>query len=203
MFPHNNVRLPYLNSHNYSSDLPPSQNTIPPPAFGGGGGGGGGGSPSFIETRIIGIHSRDKNSGVYFPISKSSSPPDYIDPITTPTRNSQVTNLAQQNHRANRAVVNESSVLECLSKASPYGPEEKKERIERYRTKRNLRNFNKKIEYECRKTLANSRLRVKGRFKRNEEIEKVPQSDWDNYLVVEDDSDWIAFLDPFPNEIMP
>ncbi|XP_047340638.1 putative zinc finger protein CONSTANS-LIKE 11 [Impatiens glandulifera] len=50
-----------------------------------------------------------------------------------------------------------------------YTPEEKKERIHKYREKRNQRNFSKKIKYACRKTLADSRPRVRGRFARNDE----------------------------------
>ncbi|TVU36728.1 hypothetical protein EJB05_18673, partial [Eragrostis curvula] len=56
-------------------------------------------------------------------------------------------------------------------KVGRYSAEERKERIERYRVKRNQRNFNKKITYACRKTLADSRPRVKGRFARNGEAE--------------------------------
>lgn len=50
-----------------------------------------------------------------------------------------------------------------------YTKEEKEKRIDRYRQKRNERNFNKKIKYACRKTLADSRPRIKGRFARSEE----------------------------------
>ncbi|URE46248.1 CCT motif [Musa troglodytarum] len=50
-----------------------------------------------------------------------------------------------------------------------YSAEERKERIERYKSKRNQRNFHKKITYACRKTLADSRPRVRGRFARNGE----------------------------------
>lgn len=38
------------------------------------------------------------------------------------------------------------SIFESMNRATPYNAEEKKERIERYRSKRNLRNFNKKIK---------------------------------------------------------
>ncbi|KAF0933930.1 hypothetical protein E2562_020844 [Oryza meyeriana var. granulata] len=48
-----------------------------------------------------------------------------------------------------------------------YSAEDRRERIEKYRSKRNHRNFDKKITYACRKTLADSRPRVKGRFARN------------------------------------
>ena len=87
-------------------------------------------------------------------------------------------------------------------KVGRYSAEERKEKIERYRTKRNQRNFHKKItvmisratqsanaipmytcplmhlllqsgplQYACRKTLADSRPRVQGRFARNAETE--------------------------------
>ncbi|KAG8089329.1 hypothetical protein GUJ93_ZPchr0011g28265 [Zizania palustris] len=48
-----------------------------------------------------------------------------------------------------------------------YSAEERRERIDKYRSKRNQRNFDKKITYACRKALADSRPRVKGRFARN------------------------------------
>uniref|UniRef100_A0ACD5U1X2 Uncharacterized protein n=1 Tax=Avena sativa TaxID=4498 RepID=A0ACD5U1X2_AVESA len=57
-------------------------------------------------------------------------------------------------------------------KVGRYSAEERKERIERYRSKRQQRNFHKKITYACRKTLADSRPRVQGRFARNVETEE-------------------------------
>ncbi|PIN06631.1 hypothetical protein CDL12_20809 [Handroanthus impetiginosus] len=109
----------------------------------------------------------------------------------------QVVNLAQHNQLPNSPLASESSVIGSMNKASPYSPEKKKERIQRYRSKRNLRNFNKKIKYECRKSLADRRPRVRGRFVRNDEIEKIPQSRrWDHTCVEEDDDDdWTSFLD--------
>ncbi|CAM0882941.1 unnamed protein product [Alopecurus aequalis] len=56
-------------------------------------------------------------------------------------------------------------------KVGRYSAEERKERVERYRLKRHQRNFTKKITYACRKSLADSRPRVKGRFARNGETE--------------------------------
>ncbi|XVF46440.1 hypothetical protein PTKIN_Ptkin03bG0026900 [Pterospermum kingtungense] len=95
---------------------------------------------------------------------------------------------------------NTNAIIEgMMTGACPYSPEEKKERIERYRSKRNLRNFNKKIKYACRKTLADSRPRIRGRFVRSEEIEKSPQVDQWNHIggeeEEEDEDNWANFLD--------
>lgn len=56
-------------------------------------------------------------------------------------------------------------------KVGRYSAEERKEKIGKYRSKRHQRNFHKKITYACRKTLADSRPRVQGRFTRNVETE--------------------------------
>ena len=45
-----------------------------------------------------------------------------------------------------------------------YTVEERQARIRRYQEKKMARNFKKKIKYVCRKTLADSRPRVHGRF---------------------------------------
>ncbi|GAV64120.1 CCT domain-containing protein [Cephalotus follicularis] len=54
-------------------------------------------------------------------------------------------------------------------KVGRYTAEERKDRIVRYLKKRNQRNFNKTIKYACRKTLADRRVRIRGRFARNNE----------------------------------
>ncbi|KAJ0242445.1 Activator of spomin::LUC2 [Hirschfeldia incana] len=53
------------------------------------------------------------------------------------------------------------------TKVGRYSVEERKDRIMRYLKKKNQRNFNKTIKYVCRKTLADRRVRVRGRFARN------------------------------------
>ncbi|CAL5187148.1 unnamed protein product [Lathyrus oleraceus] len=63
-----------------------------------------------------------------------------------------------------------AAVEEPNIKVGRYSEEERKERILRYLKKRNQRNFNKTIKYACRKTLADRRVRVRGRFARNNEI---------------------------------
>ncbi|CAH8359909.1 unnamed protein product [Eruca vesicaria subsp. sativa] len=53
------------------------------------------------------------------------------------------------------------------TKVGRYTVEERKDRIIRYLKKKEQRNFNKTIKYVCRKTLADRRVRVRGRFARN------------------------------------
>ncbi|KAJ7982016.1 Zinc finger protein CONSTANS-LIKE 3 [Quillaja saponaria] len=67
-------------------------------------------------------------------------------------------------------------------KVGRYSEEERKERILRYLKKRNQRNFNKTIKYACRKTLADRRVRVRGRFARNIELreEEIASKKKDN-----------------------
>ncbi|KAK9792035.1 hypothetical protein WJX73_008669 [Symbiochloris irregularis] len=51
--------------------------------------------------------------------------------------------------------------------------EDRAQKILRYRQKRHERNFSKRIKYQCRKTLADSRPRVRGRFARNNDVGAV------------------------------
>ncbi|XP_019087694.1 PREDICTED: two-component response regulator-like APRR1 [Camelina sativa] len=67
-------------------------------------------------------------------------------------------------------------------KVGRYSAEERKEKISKYRAKRNQRNFTKTIKYACRKTLADSRPRIRGRFARNDEVVEIPN-------IEDDDSD--------------
>ncbi|KAL0407087.1 UNVERIFIED_CONTAM: hypothetical protein Slati_4022600 [Sesamum latifolium] len=60
-------------------------------------------------------------------------------------------------------------VEESEVKVGRYSVEERKHRILRYLKKRNQRNFNKTIKYACRKTLADKRVRIRGRFAKNNE----------------------------------
>ncbi|KAL8161958.1 hypothetical protein V2J09_013447 [Rumex salicifolius] len=63
-----------------------------------------------------------------------------------------------------------SNLEESTFKAGKLSVEQRKEKIHRYLKKRNERNFSKKIKYACRKTLADSRPRVRGRFAKNDEF---------------------------------
>ncbi|KAL0805266.1 hypothetical protein Bca101_097757 [Brassica carinata] len=69
-----------------------------------------------------------------------------------------------------------------------YSAEERKEKISKYRAKRNHRNFTKTIKYACRKTLADSRPRIRGRFARNDEVVENPN-------IEDDDTElWVKFI---------
>ncbi|KAK4789280.1 hypothetical protein SAY86_020599 [Trapa natans] len=114
-------------------------------------------------------------------------------------------------------LMSESSlIIEGMNRACRYSPKEKKERIERYRSKRNKRNFNKKIKYACRKTLADSRPRIRGRFARNDEPDRKSTSprmedEWNLQMGREydelevEDNNWITFINAFSsgNPIIP
>ncbi|KAF8103313.1 hypothetical protein N665_0188s0252 [Sinapis alba] len=65
-------------------------------------------------------------------------------------------------------------------KVGRYSAEERKEKISKYRAKRNQRNFTKTIKYACRKTLADSRPRIRGRFARNDEVVEIPNIEDDD-----------------------
>ncbi|CAD7699249.1 unnamed protein product [Ostreobium quekettii] len=51
--------------------------------------------------------------------------------------------------------------------------EERRQKVLRYRQKRHERKFEKRVTYQCRKTLADSRPRVRGRFARNDDSNAV------------------------------
>ncbi|XP_038895146.1 zinc finger protein CONSTANS-LIKE 5-like [Benincasa hispida] len=156
--------------------------------------------PALIH-RSMSSHSLQKNRVSHGPGARSSSLFDADGPAVR-----RVYSSGDLQGRTERGCSSESSlIIERMTKACRYSPEEKRERIERYKTKRNQRNFNKKIKYECRKTLADSRRRIRGRFARNEETENSnstssPVETWsyyDNAMVEEDtqdDGSWITFL---------
>ncbi|XP_054812428.1 two-component response regulator-like APRR5 [Prosopis cineraria] len=114
----------------------------------------------------------------------------------------RIKGMEERNQGTESALARESSmIIEGMSRACRYSPEEKKVRIERYRRKRNLRNFTKKIKYACRKTLADSRPRIRGRFARNEETDKNPtgpRSHENGVGVEEEDNEeenWVNLFD--------
>lgn len=89
-----------------------------------------------------------------------------------------------------------STLEESTYKVGRLSVEERKEKIHRYMKKRNERNFSKKIKYACRKTLADSRPRVRGRFAKNDELGEAARTADSNH---EDDTDEDVSL--FANQI--
>ncbi|KAK6935956.1 CCT domain [Dillenia turbinata] len=150
-----------------------------------------------LMQRSVSSHSLQKNS-FHRPIA------ELLDSDTSSVRRVFSTGDLDHSRQSESSLSNEScmAIIEGMSKACRYSPEEKKERIERYRSKRNQRNFNKKIKYACRKTLADSRPRIRGRFARNDELEKISQDQWNQINGEEEDEDdnnfWINFLDGLP-----
>ncbi|KAL3506211.1 hypothetical protein ACH5RR_031593 [Cinchona calisaya] len=98
-----------------------------------------------------------------------------------------------------------SSLEDPTFKVGKLTVEERREKIHRYMKKRNERNFSKKIKYACRKTLADSRPRVRGRFAKNDELEmnrtgcsiSNQEEDTDEDVVVKDEDDMVDSSDIF------
>ncbi|KAL1188805.1 Zinc finger protein CONSTANS-LIKE 4 [Cardamine amara subsp. amara] len=74
-----------------------------------------------------------------------------------------------------------------FNKVGKLSAEQRKEKIHRYMKKRNERNFSKKIKYACRKTLADSRPRVRGRFAKNDEFGEPNRQACSSHLEEDDD----------------
>ncbi|XP_061352466.1 uncharacterized protein LOC133297359 [Gastrolobium bilobum] len=159
-------------------------------------------SPTFMQ-RSVSSHSLHRN-GTHHPLSALFS--ELFDSEDSPVRKVYSTsdlqriNGIQRNHYSDSPLSSESSmIIEGMNRACRYSPEEKKVRIERYRSKRNQRNFNKKIKYACRKTLADSRPRIRGRFARNDEIDKNPPIQWSHIGVGEEEDveceNWVSIFD--------
>ncbi|XP_021820865.1 putative zinc finger protein CONSTANS-LIKE 11 [Prunus avium] len=91
----------------------------------------------------------------------------------------------------------ESSVMEEAAanfKMGRYSAEERKEKISKYRAKRSQRNFNKTIKYACRKTLADNRPRIRGRFARNDETGEVLKAACSSNREEDEDELWVEGL---------
>ncbi|KAG2310480.1 hypothetical protein Bca52824_022037 [Brassica carinata] len=61
-------------------------------------------------------------------------------------------------------------ILSCTS-------EDRREKLSRYRNKKSRRNFGRKIKYACRKTLADNQPRIRGRFAKTEEGNRMVSSE--------------------------
>ncbi|KAG2727801.1 hypothetical protein I3843_01G169400 [Carya illinoinensis] len=97
-----------------------------------------------------------------------------------------------------------SSLEDSTYKVGKLSVEQRKEKIHRYLKKRNERNFSKKIKYACRKTLADSRPRVRGRFAKNDDFGEVHrpacsnhEEDDEDEVVVKEEDDLVDSSDIF------
>ncbi|KAG4381795.1 hypothetical protein GLYMA_15G219800v4 [Glycine max] len=161
-------------------------------------------SPNLMQRSVSSHSFYCNNNGTHHPFSALFA--ELLDSdVDAPVRRVCSTgdlqiNGMQHNHHSDSPLSSESSmIIEGMSRACRYSPEEKKVRIERYRSKRNQRNFNKKIKYACRKTLADSRPRIRGRFARNDEIDKNTTLQWSQIGAGEEedeeDENWVTMLD--------
>ncbi|GMI64156.1 hypothetical protein like AT1G04500 [Hibiscus trionum] len=104
-------------------------------------------------------------------------------------------------------LTSEISSLEdsTFNKVGKLTVEQRREKIHRYMKKRNERNFTKKIKYACRKTLADSRPRVRGRFAKNDDFGETQrqassnheEDDDDDQVVVKEEEDMVNSSDIF------
>jgi len=85
------------------------------------------------------------------------------------SQDNPATSLLSQVHPStvNGTVSHSSCAMELLNKGGRIGiylPVARKERIAKFHSKRKMRIWRKRIKYDCRKKLADSRPRIKGRF---------------------------------------
>ncbi|KAK9277117.1 hypothetical protein L1049_006656 [Liquidambar formosana] len=151
------------------------------------------GKPGFFFQPRFNIPMGPPNFQTHLMNSPENSFPDSHIRRVCSTGDLQNTYTAQTSHRSfSSPLATESSFMEDANfKVGRYSAEERKERIHKYRAKRTQRNFNKTIKYACRKTLADNRPRIRGRFARNDEtgeIPKAPCSIKDDY---DEDDPWV------------
>ncbi|KAJ1273649.1 hypothetical protein BS78_05G001000 [Paspalum vaginatum] len=118
----------------------------------------GGGGDAILPSRPDALLANGGGGGGGSPLPPSSY--SYMDP-------SPPLLLVPPPHDSRQLQSEEEQSCRAAPPPVRYSAEERRERIDKYRSKRNQRNFQKKITYACRKTLADSRPRVKGRFARN------------------------------------
>ncbi|XP_037491262.1 two-component response regulator-like APRR7 isoform X2 [Jatropha curcas] len=139
-----------------------------------------------------------ENGGIYCP--------DSIPRVFNPGDLQALGNETQQlvgGAASSTPLTNEISSLEDSSfKVGKLSVEQRKEKIHRYMKKRSERNFSKKIKYACRKTLADSRPRVRGRFAKNDDFGETTRAACSNHeeddedeMVVKEEDDMVDSAD--------
>ncbi|MFQ6631349.1 hypothetical protein Gotur_009376 [Gossypium turneri] len=132
--------------------------------------------------------------------------PDSVQCIFNP---GDIQTLGSENQQLMGGVVgsaplaSEMSSLEDSSrnKVGKLSVQQRKDKIQRYMKKRKERNFSKKIKYACRKTLADSRPRVRGRFAKNDDCGGTPRQAYSNHeeddVVVKEKEEMVDSSDIF------
>jgi len=87
-----------------------------------------------------------------------------------------IQNLGANTPRPAANAANLQTPCERLVTISDLKTEERKQKLSRYRKKKIKRNFGRKIKYACRKALADSQPRVRGRFAKIEECDLLKPS---------------------------
>jgi len=87
-----------------------------------------------------------------------------------------IQNLGANTPRPAAHAANAQTSCERLVTISDLKTEERKQKLSRYRKKKIKRNFGRKIKYACRKALADSQPRVRGRFAKIEECDLLKPS---------------------------
>ncbi|KAJ0105353.1 hypothetical protein Patl1_17686 [Pistacia atlantica] len=127
------------------------------------------------SLRSYSSNSFDNKSGFLFrpQVDTLMEPPNANNQaLSSPERTAHKPQRSFSSHVATESPFTE----EANFKVGRYSAEERKEKILKYRAKRNQRNFNKTIKYACRKTLADNRPRIRGRFARNDETGEIPKA---------------------------